>query len=84
MSALHNYASSLLVVASPFASLAFGRDTARYFQLIALLAAISTALWAVVFITTIVRVLAHFLWSRRRPQAPQALADKPISTEATG
>jgi len=49
------------------ASLTFGRGSAQYWGLIAVLAGVSIVLWVVVVITTLVRFTARLMWHRRTP-----------------
>jgi hypothetical protein len=47
------------------ASLPFGRDIARYHELIAFLTLVSLVLWACVLVTTMLRLAAQLYWIRR-------------------
>jgi hypothetical protein len=69
------HASVLIIVSS----LTFGRDSAQYWQLIAVLAIISIVLWIFVFITTILRIGARYIWYRPHSRT---VIDKDLSRQA--
>lgn len=48
------------------AQLMFGRQTAQFKQLVALLAAVSIVLWSLVALTILVRIAVCHGWYRRR------------------
>jgi hypothetical protein len=51
--------------------LTFGRQTAQFKQLLAVMAIVSVAIWSIVFITMIARLVSQ-LWYRHRYMPPPA------------
>jgi len=48
------------------AHLTFGRNTAQFKQLVAMLALVSVILWSIVLLTTVARILLCHVWYRRQ------------------
>lgn len=60
---------------SYFADLTFGRDGARYRELITFMAVVSIVLWVIVLVTTLLRIGMRFIWYRRYLRSSEAKKD---------
>lgn len=69
------------LVPANVATLTFGRDTAQFKQLITYLALLSIGLWVVVFITTVVRMLALVVYRQRKPKVAAREMDQSHATQ---